>query len=287
LQLSQRDLEKRILAESRVVVGTPGCLESNPVFDRDPHTLHSQPFFGLLVLDRAEELTEHDFVQLARLAARWVFVGDVALSEESPANLRVGSPRHGSGVGRNGRAIEIPFAARLVRALDRERWTQENGRLVCRLICLSPDERRKTAREPLLDSPDIELRFTTNTEGEPVLVEVAFPPATSIAAAKSFLYRQLGEILIRPCGAVVWQIADAAIAASWELADRATKTAEAAWIDLEPGIQEKVVGVGLAAFTAAITFDPALGWNEAKAVNWLQEHLSAESLSRFASVTRR
>ena len=69
-----RELARRFLAESRVVVGTPGSLQADPVFaSRDNR---SGPAFDLLVLDRAEELGEHDFVNLAKLASRWVLVGD-------------------------------------------------------------------------------------------------------------------------------------------------------------------------------------------------------------------
>src|SRR5580698_9359239 len=87
-RITERDLEIRILAGLRVVVGTPGSLQSKPVFEPDPNDLPSKPPFGLLVLDRAEELTEHDFIRLARLATRWVLVGDVAVSEESPPQVR-------------------------------------------------------------------------------------------------------------------------------------------------------------------------------------------------------
>jgi hypothetical protein len=282
-----RDLARRTLAGLRVVVGTPGSLQCDPVFESDPHGLHPLPPFGLLVLDRAEELTENDFFRLAKLAARWVLVGDIAVSPESQAYARGNSAHHLQGFGRNGRNIELLFTARLARVLDRERWTYEADRLVCRLEHIGADNRRSIVREPLLDSPDIELRFITNSEGEPILVEVAFPAATSIAAAKSLLYRQLGEILIRPSGDVAWNTTADTITASWALADRGARTGEAVWIDLEPGIREKVVGAGSAAFSAAISFDTALGWNEAKAGKWLQDHIPTESPSRFATISRR
>jgi hypothetical protein len=280
-------LVKRDLVESRVVVGTPGSLLSDPVFDRDSQDLNAEPQFNLLVLDRAEELTEHDFVRLAKLGERWVLVGEVAAPEEPRPQLKMKSTRPGNGFSRNGRVIEIPFAARLAQLLDREKWAFESDRLVCRLEHLNPDAKRGLAREPLLDCPEIELRFTTNTNGEPVLVEVAFPLATTIAAAKSFLYHQLSVVLLRPCGAVSWHSTPTTITAAWVAVDRDAGGTKTSWIDLEVGVREKVVGVGLAAFTAAIAFDTTAGWNIEKAEMWLNEHLPTESPGRFLTVPHR
>jgi hypothetical protein len=55
---------------------------------------------------------------------------------------------------------------------------------------------------------------------------------------------------------------------------------------LEPGVREKVVGVGCAAFTAAVSFDPAAGWDAEKAAAWLDRHLPAPSAGRYATVPR-
>src|SRR5207253_8036913 len=97
------------------------------VFDRGG----AAPAFDLLVLDRAEDLTEHDFVQLAKHARRWVLVGDVPPAEEPKPQLNGAAARRGPA--RNGRPAEVPFASRLARALDRETWGLEADRLICRL----------------------------------------------------------------------------------------------------------------------------------------------------------
>ena len=275
---------KRVLAEVKVVVGTPGSLAADPVFDRDPHTAGSSRSFELLVLDRAEDLTEPDFTHLAKLARRWVLIGNAATTDDPRA--KAPSARNGSSHGRNGRPVEIPFAARLVQLLDRERWALEPDRLVCRLEHLTPDSRRRLSREPLLDRPEIELRITTHQGSEPVLAEIAFPSTQSLASAKSFLYHQLGAILLRPCGEATWQSTETAIAATWAAVDRMSTPTDCTWIDLEPGVREKVVGHGLAAFTAAVTFDLAAGWDEEKSRIWINEHVSMESSSRFATIPR-
>lgn len=245
----------------RAVVGTPGGL-ADPIFA----TLPDDPPFGLLVLDRAEELPETEFPRLARLADRWVLVGDTAPRDGRP---------------RAGRPAEVPFACRVARYLDRETWAPEGDRLVCRLLHLSPEQRRHVTREPLTDRPEIELRFI-DSGGEPLLAEIAFPGATEVPDAKSFLFRALGEVLLRPCGEAVWVHAPGAIAATFPLSDGPRAT----WIDLEPGVREKVSGAGLFAYTAAVSFDPAAGWDADRAAEWLAAHLPPPPIGRFAAVPR-
>ncbi len=263
----------RSLTDPRVVVGIPGCLGSDPVFPALP----DDPPFGLLILDRAEELPEHEFPRLARLAARWVLVGDVF-----PADPR--QPLNGAARGRNGRPAEVPFAARVAKLLDRETWAAEGDRLVCRLAHLTPEQRRTVTHEPLADRPEIELRFTAAADdGEPVLAEIAFPGATAVPEAKQFLLRALGEVLLRPCGDAVWTNDGAALAVTWPAADT---DRGAVWIDLEPGVREKVTGTGLFTYTAAVCFDTAAGWDAERAAAWLAKHMPPSATGRFAALPR-
>lgn len=265
------ELARQFLAEARVVVGTPASLNTDPVFDHDGS---DDPPFELLILDRAEELTEPVFVQLAKLAARWVLVGSTTPHETPKPHLNGAS-------GRNGRSSEVSFAARLARTLDRETWIHEAERLVCRLMHATPEQRRGMTREPLLDRPEIELRFTADSTGEPILAEVVFPAGTMAADAKSFLFHQLGEVLLRPCGSVRWNHAPTELTACCHAVEHHS---DAIWIDLEPGIREKVIGTGLVAFTAAVSFDPAAGWDADKAEAWLARHLPVDCAGRFAVV---
>jgi hypothetical protein len=143
----------------------------------------------------------------------------------------------------------------------------------------TPAARQSLVREPLLDRPEIELRFATDDDGEPVVAEVAFPHTTTIAEAKAFLFRELGEVLLHPCGEHRWQELPA-LAVRWPAVETAVR--EETWIDLEPGVRERIVGTGSAAFTAAIAFDPAAGWDRVRAEAWLASHLPCESASRVA-----
>jgi hypothetical protein len=266
-ELAAPEIVRRLLAEPRVVVGTPGSVHADPVFDA---IAGEDPPFALLVLDRCEELTEHDFTRLAALATRCVLVGAAdPRPHHSPAPSGNGKPH------RNGRPPEARFASKLARLLDRETWVHESGRLVCRLMHFT-DLSQALSREPLIDRPEIELRFTADAGGEPVVAEVAFPAATTIADAKSFVFHELGEVLLHPCGEMQWVDP---LTACWPAAGDG-----GVWIDLEPGVREQIAGVGLVAFTAAVAFDPAQGWDRAKADAWLEKHLPRESAGRFASV---
>jgi hypothetical protein len=259
----------RAVAAARVVVGTPRCLGSDPVFA----AAAGAPPFDLLVLDRAEELPEPEFPRLARLAARWVLVGD-ALPPDPRAAANGPAPRP-----RAGRPAEVPFVARAAKLLDRETWAAEGNRLVCRLAHLTPEQRRGVTREPLADRPEIELRFAAADGDLPA--EIAFPGPTPLSEAKRFLFHTLGEILLRPCGDVTWAAEPDAVTATWPAAD-----ADGVWIDLEPGVREKVTGAGLFAFTAAVRFETAAGWDADRAAAWLGRHTPPPPTGRFAALPR-
>lgn len=266
---------RRLLADARLVVGTPGSLDNDPVFDAVANT--DGPPFGLLVLDRAEQLAEPDFVRLSHLADRWVLAGDAA-GPDDPRNCPVGT-QHGP------RHLPRPtFAARLARLLDREPWAVEGDRLVFRLSHLTADQRRTVTREPLLDHPQIELRVAAGDSGQGLLAEVAFPAHTAVAVAKQFLFQELNEVLLRPLGGYVWHRADDRLSVCWPAAE-AGATGEA-WVELEPGVREKVIGAGPAAYTAAVAFDTAAGWDAEKAEAWLADHLPAPSVGRLAVLPR-
>ena len=165
---------------------------------------------------------------------------------------------------------------------DREMAIEED-RLVCRLCHWDAAGASPALTcEPLLERPEIELRFAADSDGEPVLAGVAFPATTTLADAKAFVFHQVGDVLLRPCGAVRWDSTPALLTACWPAAEHATT--EGVWIDLEPGVREKVAGVGLFAFTAAVAFDPNAGWDSEKAEAWLSKHLPRESIGRFASL---
>ncbi|HYH69153.1 MAG TPA: hypothetical protein VD866_30950 [Urbifossiella sp.] len=226
------ELAGRVLAEARVVVGTPGSLASDPVFA----VPSADPPFALLILDHAEDVGEADFAQLSPRAGRWVLAGD-------PMG---GSERNG----RRGGAL----LARLARRLDRDGWARDGDRLVVRLL---PDA-AVTGREPLLDHPDVELRFAAGG----ALAAIAFPPGMATAAVHRFLADQLGECRPRPCGPVRWYDDGSVLTACWPAAE----TLSGEWAEVGGGLRLRTAG----AFTAAVSFDPAAGWDRAAAEAWLE-----------------
>lgn len=259
---------RRLLTEARVVVGKPGSLDADPALKG--HDSENGPSFNLLVLDHAEQLTEQDFANLSRLADRWVLAGDTS----GPQDPRANGSRH------SGRPVLL---SRIARLLDREPWNVEGDYLVCRLAHLTPDQRKQITREPLLDHPHIELRVAADENGQAVLAEVAFPASTPIADAKQFLIRETENVLLRPLGEHVWHKTDGRLSICWPAAEAGT---DETWIELEPGVREKVIGLGPAAYTAAIDFDPAVEWDAEKAEAWLAARVPASSSSRLAVLPR-
>ena len=255
------DLAHRLIAETQIVVGTPGSLESDPVFPA-----LGTATFERLVLDHAEELTEPAFERLAPLAARWLLAGDASPPPKPIANGRPARSR----------PVEPSLLTRLARQLDHEPWSHAGDRLIIRLTHLTDSQRQALAREPLLDHTDVELGMHAG-DGEPVLAEIAFPIHTTIPAAKSFLFTQLGEVVLRPCGEPRWHRTEDRLTACWALLE----TAAGEWVDLEPGIREMIVGDGLSAFTAAVAFDMTAGWDEPAAETWLAARV-APTASRIA-----
>ncbi len=274
------ELARQLLTERRIVVGVPGSLFSDPVFDALAAASTHEPDFTLLILDRAEELTEPDFVNLAKLASRWILIGNIA-GDNTPSPGPTAATRFAPG--RNGRTPELRFATRLARILDREVWACEGERLVCHLAHLTLQQRHEMVQEPLLDHPEIELRFSIALSGEPILAEVVFPASLSVVAAKEFLFHELGEVLLRTWGEVVWHETPTTLMACWPTVEHADTGAEC-WLELEHGIREKLVGQGSAYFTAAVAFDRAAGWDHDRAAEWLGVHLISESASRFATI---
>ena len=252
------DLPRRLLLETQIVVGTPGSVDSDPIFA----ALGERPF-ERLVLDRAEELNEAASARFAAVAA-----GGALAGAGSPPGMPIAN-------GRPRRAPEPTLLHRLALRLDREPWRIAGDRLIVRLVPLADRGNAPLVREPLLDHPDVELGMAT-VNGEPLLAEIAFPAATPIHTAKSFLFTQLGEVALRTLGEPEWRTEATELVATWPPFDGVNGE----WIELEAGIRERVAGHGPLAYTAAIAFDTA-SWDEAAAREWLAARV-APHVSRVA-----
>jgi hypothetical protein len=152
-------------------------------------------------------------------------------------------------------------------------WCREAGRLVARL---RPDANSVHA-EPLADRPDVELRFGRAPDGAFVLAAVAFPPETSVADAKAFLAADLDEIDLVPLGPDRWNADELLVV--WPLLE----SDDGVWIDVAPGVQERVVSVDSLPATAGVRFDTAL-WSREAAAAWVDARARSARERRTAAV---
>jgi hypothetical protein len=215
--------------------------------------------FDLLVIDDAHLLTESDFLAAARLAQRWLLIGE-------PVEVF-----HGRGKG-----ARPDVFARLAAALRHEVWAREGNGVVCRLHPVRGADRKRLECEPVVDAPDIELRLFTPPDGAPALAEVSFPERMSPATAREYLCRELGEVTCQPrLRTGVWETtADSTIVRF------GPRDVDAAFATIGAGVREELTGLD----TRAIHFDTSWPFDRAKA--WVAEHAGRREGGRIARLGR-
>jgi hypothetical protein len=246
------DLVREACAAVQVVAGPVAGIEADP-------TAAAGAPFDLLVIDDADRLPEADFHAAARLARRWVLIGE---SVDVPTG-RQREPRP-------------DLFARLAAALRHDIWVHDGRRLVCRLSPVRGADRRRLECEPVADAPHIELRLFTPPDGDPTLAEVAFPGDTPPATAREYLVRELGEVTCEPhtrTGA--WEQTPAGPVLRFAPTDPA-----ATFADLGSGIREELVGLE----TRALHF-PA-DWPPDRARAWAHDHVGRRAGGRLATLAR-
>ncbi|OWK41781.1 hypothetical protein [Fimbriiglobus ruber] len=273
----------QLLEQVRVVIGPVAALGGDP-FVTIPPGGPTRPPFDRVVWVGAEAEAPADFDLVARYAPRWVLIGSevdgfpdaAARGRHGPMGYRGNRPRPNKPTG----SSRVTTFRKLWQHMHRTLWTTEGGRLVARLTAADLDRTAATS-EPLADDPGIELRFVPGPDRVPVVAQVVFPPRTSVAAAKTFLARELGEIRVVPCGPVDWHDAGDHVAAVWQAAESLTRGG-GEWADLAPGVREKVTGSSPDSWTAVVTFDKAAGWNMARAAEWVERHAAAPRTTALA-----
>jgi len=216
--------------------------------------------FDLLVIDEAHWLAEADFHAAARLARRWLLVG-----EPSPETIEVIADHRRGAAGR-GRRKGPDFFARLWQRLHLDVWSAEEGRLCCRLSPVPAEQRGAIESESVADFPDVELRIFAPEGADPQLAEVVFPPGMPLVQAKEYLFRELNEVTLYPAGSPTRVVTDSSIAVRWPEFGRAKNVNS---VTLDKGVTEFLAGVR----TVAVEFDRSMGWDEAEADKWLGEHI--------------
>jgi AAA domain len=224
----------------------------------DPTATANAPF-DLLVIDDAHRLAEADFVAAGRLARRWMLIGE-------PAEVPSGRQR----------ASRPDLFARLLAAQRHDIWSHEGPRLVCRLYPVRGAERKRLECEPVADAPDIELRLFTPRDGDPTLAEVAFPATTTPAAAREYLFRELGEVTCEPrTRSGFWEESASGPLLRFGSADPA-----AAFAAIGDGIREEIVGLE----TRAIHF--GADWTVERAKEWAAENVGQRAGGRVVMLDR-
>ena len=297
------DFAARFLAQVRVVVGPAPAAGVDPLVA--PRPGDPGPAFDRLILADADHLGEPEFCAAARHAARWILVGDSGSLPPPGRGEGRGGGRFGVGVtphpnpppqggrGPDGSADGVASAGRktsrgsapprpslfgkLWHRLHKRPWVAEGDALVARFLDVP---RTALKPEPLADRPDIEVRFV-EVAGEASLAEVRFPPDLGPADAKAFLAAELGEVRLAPCGPVRWAEDADRVTACWPAAEAAARAP--VWVDLEPGVREKVVGAGPDALTAAVVFDKSAGWSRESAAGWVARQSAGVLGSRTAA----
>jgi hypothetical protein len=256
-----------------------------PALSTDPHigaTTSAGTVFDLLVLQEANQITEADFLAVARRARRWILVGDPPGASADAAGRRANLSA----------AVDPGFCQRLWEHLHTDprswpyTWAAEGPRLCCRLRPVAPEQRQWIESERVADFPDIELRILTLPQARPVLVELVFPPSMSIAQAKAYVYREVDELAVEAVGhSLHWQ--EQADRLVLRLTEGASGTTQA--IALEAGVRELVEcppsDVNGATntrrwTTCQLEFDRQAGWNRRRAEDWVQRYLGARDLGR-------
>jgi hypothetical protein len=274
LRQAADSLPTRLLGYVNLVAATTAGLAADEHFG-DASAPAMQ--FDLLVLDRAHEVTESEFLTAARRARRWVLVG-----EPSDCAERGSSPARRGALPAAFRAP--PFFERLWRHLHCDprqlpyRWRREDGRLACRLRPLTDGERLFLTSECVADRPDIELRIAAPPGREPFLAEVLFPPSVPIAEAKAYIFRELAELPASAAGHAFRWVEDAE-RVLLRLGD--LPAACAVPVALAEGVREMVADGG-AWHTCCIEFDRRAGWSFPEAEAWARRHLGVRDLGRTA-----
>ncbi|HEX3147127.1 MAG TPA: AAA domain-containing protein [Gemmataceae bacterium] len=219
----------------------------------------TQAPFDLLIIDDAHRLAEADFLAAARLARRWVLVGEPA---EAPTG------RH--------RTSRPDLFARLLSAQRHHIWSNDGNRLVCRLYPVRGTDRKRLECEPVADAPEIELRLFTPPNGDPTLAEVAFPSTIAPAAAREYLFRELGEVTCEPRGRTpVWEES-----ASGPIVRFGPSDESSTFAIIGDVIREELVGLE----TRAIHF--ATDWTLDKANEWVTENVGRRAGGRVVVLDR-
>lgn len=261
LEASAPKMAQRLTAEANLVAATTTGLAA------DPHFGPAGPLFDVLIVEHAQQITESEFLGVARRARRWVLVAESPHTETKPAAAPAGFfQRLWQRLHCDPRAL--PYA-----------WSREQDRLCCRLRALAAEQRQALESEHVADFPEIELRILSQPRNRPVLAEVVFPASMSIVQAKEYIFQELQEL---PVCASSHSLRWTTDADAIRLHLAAGDCVHGATVALEHGVRELVSGAGDSWHTCCLEFERRAGWNRSRADDWVRRHLAPRDLGRTA-----
>jgi len=255
-----REAETTLAADATAATAEWAATAAVTIGPADAWPAVAHETFDLLIVDDAAGLPEAELAAAARLAPRWILLGE---PPERPQRNSVPRPE---------------FWGRLWHALHHPRtWVAEGEHLVCRLHPLTAAERRKCDREPVADNLAIELRLATFL-ADPVLAEVAFPANYQAVTAREYLYRELDELTVQPATHTpTWETTADRVTCRFAPPDPAAGCARHAG-----GVSEEVSDLD----TLAVHFATADGWAPETAAAWLAERGQNRSPGRAVILRR-
>ncbi len=235
------------------------------------HEAFANPI-DLLVIEDAGHLTEAEILKLTRHARKAVLVGCVRSDVCASASDQKARPAPGNGLpvstawNRIWHVLNGSSSCRPVCT-----WRRVDGRLICQLQPLSPEDMRYLETETLADSPDIELHILHRPRSRPSLVQMTFAPRCEFVEAFLFMSREVQEFPLEPLGRTSWwSERDDKICRWFGLPTHSVQE----WVELERGLRlafAPAVGDSLPR-VLMIEFDRLCGWDRTSAQNWLKAH---------------
>lgn len=261
LDARSSDLAGRLLGLVRVTAAPFAAIGHDPLTRADAPD--APPLYDRLVVTDADRMDEAEFAAIARIATRWLLIGDAGgWTAGRPCPHRP-APRP-------------RMFHRFWQRLHHESWTRHGGRLTAHLAFVDTPDRWV---EPVADQPDVEVWFARRPDEDPVVTDVTFPPRMSAVDAARFLAAELGDVPVRMCGAQRWHETETGCAVCWPHVERLD--AESDWVEPAPGVRQRVVVVGDLVLTAALQFDTSHGWDREAAARWVADRSASPRTASF------
>ncbi|HEV3237919.1 MAG TPA: AAA domain-containing protein [Gemmataceae bacterium] len=252
--------------------------------------------FDLVIVDGADALIETEFDPIAKLARRFVLVGDAPI--DSPQFSAVPNKQQVSS-----RIRQAEVRPKLFHRLWNQlhcnpsklpyRWHKDQERYCCRLQEIKPEQRHWLETELVADHPEIELRILGLPRKAPVLAEVVFPRSASLSQAKEYILAELQELAIQTGGNnLSWTEDENQLTLSFgdechhQLSPIPIANGVIEHMQRSDESRSKSIDGSANIWTCCLEFQKAAGWHRPNAEKWIEKHLGLRSWNRTISLDR-